>query len=217
MVGLHPTQFKNIDAKIAGAQLGVPNILTGSVRRSAETIRVDTQLVSAADGVERWAQTYDRAPGDAIKIQTDIAQSVAKALSLALGQAARAALTLGGTADAAAQDLILKSRKLSRDSTDAEILRRRVGLAEAAIARDPHYAEAYVEKADALYYLAINYAPTAGEVAGQAALAAAAAQKAVALAPRLGTAHAALAQIAEARLRFHERLTRNQSFSRALT
>jgi serine/threonine-protein kinase len=144
---------KDIDAKIAGAQLGVPNVLTGSVRRSSETIRVDTQLVSAADGVERWAQTYDRAPGDAIKIQTDIAQSVAKALSLALGQVGRAALTLGGTADAAAQDLILKSRKLSLDSTDAEILRRRVGLAEAAIARDPKYAEAYVEKADALYYL----------------------------------------------------------------
>ena len=82
---------KDLDIKTAAAKLDVANILTGSVRRSPETIRVNAQLVSGSDGVERWAQSYDRAPGDAIKIQSDIAANVAQALSIALGQAGRAA------------------------------------------------------------------------------------------------------------------------------
>jgi serine/threonine-protein kinase len=76
---------KDLDTEAAAAKLGVANILTGSVRRSPETIRIGAQLVSGKDGVEKWAQAYDRAPGDSIKIQTDIAAQVADALSIALG------------------------------------------------------------------------------------------------------------------------------------
>ena len=79
---------KDLDTKAAASKLGVANILTGSVRRSPETIRINAQLVSGTDGVERWAQSYDRAPGDAIKIQSDIAANVAQALSIALGRRA---------------------------------------------------------------------------------------------------------------------------------
>lgn len=100
---------KDLDTKAASAKLGVANILTGSVRRSPQMIRVNAQLVRGKDGVERWAQSYDRVPGDAIRIQTDIAENVARALSIALGQAGRAALMLGGTADSAAQDLVLQA------------------------------------------------------------------------------------------------------------
>jgi TolB-like protein len=48
---------KDLDTKTAAAKLGVANILNGSVRRSPDTIRVNAQLVSGSDGVERWAQT----------------------------------------------------------------------------------------------------------------------------------------------------------------
>ena len=111
---------RELDAKKAADKLGVAHILTGSVRRSPETIRIGAQLVGGDDGVERWAQSYDRAPGDTIKIQTDIAASVAEALSVALGMAARAALTLGGTSDSAAQDLFLKAEALRLQSDSEE-------------------------------------------------------------------------------------------------
>jgi TolB-like protein len=53
---------KDLDTQVAAAKLGVANILTGSFRRSPETIRVGAQLVNGKDGVEKWAQNYDRAP-----------------------------------------------------------------------------------------------------------------------------------------------------------
>lgn len=193
---------KELDTKSAAEKLDVAHILTGSVRRSPEIIRVNAQLVGGKDGVERWAQSYDRAPGDVIKIQTDIAANVAQALSVALGQAGKAALTLGGTADGLAQDLILQSRQLGREADGADVLRRRIALAAAAIARDPNYADAYVEQANALISLAFQYATNPHEAASGLAQADAAARKAVALAPRLGSAHDALASIAQGRLDF---------------
>ena len=65
--------------------------------------------------MQRWEQTYDQAPADEIKIQTDIATNVAQSLSIALGQAGKAALTLGGTTDSAAQDLYLRAAALYRN------------------------------------------------------------------------------------------------------
>ena len=193
---------RNDDARTAAKKLGVAHILTGNVRQSPSTIRVTAELIEGRTGADRWTQNYDRAPGDVIKIQTDIAENVATALKGALGLAARAAITLGGTADSAAQDLVLQSRKLGRESATADSLRRRIALADAAIARDRNYADAYVEKALAHFGLSINFARTPAEVAEQLAQADAAARKAVALAPRLGSAHAALAAIALGRIDF---------------
>ncbi|HEV7137763.1 MAG TPA: TIR domain-containing protein [Steroidobacteraceae bacterium] len=193
---------KDLDIKAVAAKLDVANILTGSVRRSPETIRIDAQLVSGSDGVERWAQSYDRAPGDAIAIQTDIAQNVAQALSIALGQAVRAALILGGTRDSVAQDLILQSRNLRRQGGGLESYRRRLVLAEEAIARDPAYADAYVDEANVLATLASNYAPSPATIASELARAGAAARKAISLAPKFGPAHEALGLVAQSQLDF---------------
>ena len=106
---------KNSDAETAAKKLRVANILTGSVRRSPDTIRVSAQLVKGSDGLERWSQDYDRRPGDALTIQSDIAQNVAQALSVALGKAAKAAVSVGGTSNAAAQDLYLKAARFRVD------------------------------------------------------------------------------------------------------
>lgn len=193
---------KGLDIKAAASKLGVANILTGSCRRSPATIRVEAQLVGGSDGVEHWAQSYDRAPGDEIKIQTDIAENVASALSVALGQVGKAAITLGGTADSAAQDLILQSKQLRRQAAGAGDQRRRVALADAAIARDANYADAFAEKASALSALAKDFPTVQVSVASQLAQADAAARRAVTLAPGLASAHIALASVAEGRLDF---------------
>jgi TolB-like protein/Flp pilus assembly protein TadD len=196
---------KGLDAKEAAAKLDVAHMLTGSVRRSPDMIRIRAQLVGGRDGVERWAQSYDRAPGDEIKIQTDIATSVAQALSVALSEAGKAALELGGTADSAAQDLLLQGRALRQKATE-ETLLKSLALIEAAIARDPNYADAHVDKANALLSLAANFSTSPKQSANRLAMSQEAADRALAIAPNLGSAHAALSAIQQIRLNFSEAL-----------
>lgn len=191
---------QDLDLKTAAAKLNVANILTGSVRRSADKVRVNAQLVSGRDGVELWAQTYDRKPGDAISIQTDIASNVAQAMSVALNKAGRAALTLGGTTDSAAQDLLLQSRRIGLGGPDE--LQKSLALIEAAIARDPNYADAHVARARALTVLASSFAETPTQADSELAQATQSANRAVAIAPRLGSAHAAMSGIERTRLNF---------------
>lgn len=193
---------KHLDIKAAAAKLDVANILTGSVRRSLDTIRVNAQLVRGSDGVERWSQRYDRTPGDSIKIQTEIAASVAQALSIALGQTGRTALTLGGTADSIAQDLVLQARKLRREASTAEDYRKILKLADAAIARDSNYADAHVIRAISLDVLATQYGSDLDVMASQRSLAEESANRALAIAPDLGSAQGILAYMDANRLNF---------------
>jgi tetratricopeptide (TPR) repeat protein len=131
---------------------------------------------------------------------------VAQALSVALGQATRAALRLGGTADSVAQDFILKARQLRRDADGPEALRKSITLADGAIARDPRYADAYVAKADALTALGSNYPSSAADYVEQFRLGEIAAKKAMEIAPNLGSAHISLAGIESNRLNFRTAL-----------
>lgn len=191
---------KDLDSKAAAAKLNVAHILTGSVRRSASMMRITAQLIDGKDAVERWAQTYDRAPGDAIRIQTDIAAKVAQALSITLGQAGRAALALGGTTDSLAQDLVLRARERWVTADSSEKLSQALRFADAAIARDRQYADAHFQRAMILTAIAENDPSDSAAVARLLAQAETAARRASAIAPRLGAAHVALARIAYNRL-----------------
>jgi serine/threonine-protein kinase len=193
---------KDLDTKVIASKLGVANILTGSVRRSSEMVRISAQLVGGSDSVQRWAESYDRAPGDEIKIQTDIAANVAQSLSIALGQAGEAALTLGGTTDSSAQDLYLRAAALYRNDTGENAVREAVKLLDAAIARDSNYANAFRMKANFLEYLTTSYSKNADEMTRGKDLAEAAARRAIAIAPTLGAAYAELAGIEEDRFNF---------------
>jgi TolB-like protein len=188
------------DAETAAKKLGVANILTGSVRRSPETIRVSAQLVKGSDGLERWSQDYDRRPGDALTIQSDIAQNVAQALSVALGTAAKAALAVGGTSNAAAQDLYLKAREQLKAGDSEAVYRTAIGLLDSAIAVDPKFADAYAWKSLALNYMTGSIANAPGFDAGYAQ-AANIARQSIALAPNLALGHVALATAYEFQLK----------------
>ena len=189
---------KDLDTKAAAAKLGVANILTGSVRRTPQVVRISAQLVQGRDGVERWAHTYDRAPGDEIKIQTDIATNVAQELTAALGESGKAALTLGGTTDAAAQDLYLRARALLYTATP-EALHQAIGLLDAAIARDPNYAKAWRLKASVFERLANTGTVDLPATLEQGAVAA---RRAIKMTPTLGDGYVTLAQIEADRLNF---------------
>jgi TolB-like protein/Tfp pilus assembly protein PilF len=197
---------KDLDTKVIASKLGVANILTGSVRRSPQMVRIGAQLIGGSDGVQRWEETYDRAPSDEIKIQTDIATNVAQSLSIALGQVGNAVLNLGGTTDSGAQDLYLRAAALYRNDTGEDAVREAVQLLDAAIARDPNYANAFRMKASFLEYLATAYPKNADDMARGKDEAEAAARRAIAIAPRLGAAYAELAVIEEDRYNFDKAL-----------
>ena len=186
---------RDADTTIAARKLGVANILTGSVRRSPTTIRIRAQLVNGTSGIEGWSQNYDRALGDALQIQTGIAENVARALSIQLGRAEKAALTLGGTANAAARDLYLKAVAL-RQSSDAEaVMRRALALFDSAILLDPNYAAAHARRSLELRALATQYATGPEEMHIGLEQAVAAAKHAVALAPEFAPGYSALGNV----------------------
>jgi TolB-like protein/Tfp pilus assembly protein PilF len=189
---------KDLDTKVAAAKLGVANILTGSVRRSPSVVRVSAQLVDGQSGLERWSERYDRAPGDAIRIQTDIAENVARALSIALDPA-QSELTAGGTENAAALNLALQAQEANRENSKAGT-QRAVQLIDAALRIDPDFAAAYAHKAHFMNRLGVSFASGSAELAHFRGEAFRLAKKAVGLAPMLPIAHFALARVYDSNL-----------------
>jgi serine/threonine-protein kinase len=185
---------RDADAKTAARKLGVANILTGSVRRSQSTIRVNAQLVDGKDGIERWSQSFDRPSGDVLQIQTGIAESVAQALSIRLAGADSNVLSLGGTRNPAAQDLFFQARPERLADTKAG-LQQAIALLEAAIALDPNFAAAHATKAIRLSIWAGTYALSAAQSQQGQTQALASANRAIAIAPRLASGYAARALI----------------------
>jgi TolB-like protein/tetratricopeptide (TPR) repeat protein len=186
---------RNDDTATAAKKLGVANILTGSVRQSPSTIRVSAELIDGRTGMDRWSQDYDRSPGDSIKIQTDIAENVATALSAALGAAAKAAVSVGGTQNPEAQRLLIQARAVTDQPISSEGYQQALRLLDSAIALDPNYAEAYARKSIALTVFANNYANGADELARDKAESLRLAQNALRIAPDLARAHVALASV----------------------
>jgi TolB-like protein/tetratricopeptide (TPR) repeat protein len=78
--------FKGIDVSIPeiAAQLGVANVVEGSVRRSGDRLRVTAQLIRAEDGFHLWSETYERSTADSFGVQDEIAEKVASALDVVL-------------------------------------------------------------------------------------------------------------------------------------
>jgi TolB-like protein len=82
---------KSLDAKQIGGELGVRYVLEGSVRRSGNQVRVNTQLIDAATNAHLWAERFDRNVSDLFALQNDITHRIAGALSseLVIAEAAR--------------------------------------------------------------------------------------------------------------------------------
>ena len=185
---------RNNDAETAATKLRVANVLTGSVRQSLSTIRVSAQLIDGRNGMERWSENYDRAPGDAIKIQTDIAENVARALSITLGSAGREAIAIGRTNDAGAQDQYLKAVAVYISGHGRPTLEQTIALLDSAIRLDPDYAEAYALRAHAVDQLTGGFSGSGNWVRGFSE-AESDARKAIALSPTLAAGHVALARV----------------------
>ncbi len=143
--------FKGTDADIReiAEALDVETVLEGSVRRSADRLRITAQLIDARTGYHLWSEEYDRSPADIFAVQDEIAASIADALVLRLSGAEIERLYRGGTDDVDAYELYLTGRQ-KWVTRNIPKLRDAIGHFEEAIARDSGFALAWSGLADAL-------------------------------------------------------------------
>jgi TolB-like protein len=194
-------------------KLNVGAVLEGSVRRSDHTIRISAQLVNAVTGFHLWSKTYNRDLGDVLKLQTEIATSVASALKVTLLGDIAAKVELGGTSNPAAFDAYLRGAKVNGLLRDTKDLPAAIAAYTEAIRLDPHYALAFAGRSLDLSSVAGD-AETAAAVHEGYDKAQADAREALTLAPELAQAHLALAVVAGyGTLDFSQA---NEEFERAL-
>src|SRR5438046_6179613 len=93
-------------------QLGVANVVEGSVQRSGNRVRVNAQLVDARNDAHLWAQTYDRDLADVFAIQSEIAKAIADQLQAKLSPNEKKAIEQPPTTDLAAFDLYSRAKSL---------------------------------------------------------------------------------------------------------
>jgi TolB-like protein/Tfp pilus assembly protein PilF len=174
-------------------QLGVANVVEGSVQRSGNRVRVNANLVDARTDRQIWAQTYDRDLADVFAVQSEIAKAIAEQLQAKLSPREVNAIERPPTGDIAAFDLYIRARNLfltSFSSTARAKFLQAADLLNQAVARDPSFFQAYCQLAyahDALYFLGFDHTPE------RLGLAEAAIQAAFRLRPDAGEAHLARA------------------------
>jgi TolB-like protein/Tfp pilus assembly protein PilF len=185
------------DIATVAHKLNVAAVLEGSVRRSANTIRITAQLINAVTGFHLWSKTYDRDLGDVLKLQTEIATAVASALKVTLLGDVAAKVELGGTRNPAAFDAYLRGAKAYSSFRDAKDLSAAIAAYTEAIRLDPHYAVAFAARSIALSIYAGYEEHVLAAIREGFAKAQADPHQALELAPELAEAHLALASVAE--------------------
>lgn len=170
-----------------GQELGVATVLEGSVRRAGGRVRVVAQLIDVRTDEHLWAETYDRELKDIFAIQTDVSSRIASALG---GRLRPSSMVSGKrpTSDIEAYDLYLRGRYLW-NRRRASTIRQAIDYLERATARDSAFALAWAGIADAYVALPFYGSVTVGDAYPHAQRAA---ERALALDPSLGEAHASL-------------------------
>jgi TolB-like protein/class 3 adenylate cyclase/Tfp pilus assembly protein PilF len=177
-------------------QLGVANVVEGSVQRSGNRVRVNAQLIDARNDAHLWALTYDRDLADVFAIQSEIAKAIAEQLQAKLSPNEKKAIEQSPTTDLAAFDLYSRAKSLlltaSFSVTQDQDRRKAIELLDEAVKRDPSFFDAYCQLAGAhedLYAVSgSDHTPT------RLALAEAALQAATRLRPDAAETHLARAQ-----------------------
>ena len=180
------------DVREIGRRLNVATVLEGGVRKHADTVRIDVQLVNATDGYQIWSETFERRLDDIFKLQSEVACAVIAAVRPREVVEERPPLQ-PATVSFDAYNLYLLGRHHFHKRTEIA-LQRAVDYFEQAIERDPNYALAYSGLADAYTLLSAGYY---GNMPAARAIehALPAAQRALALDPGLAEAHASLGLI----------------------
>jgi serine/threonine protein kinase/Tfp pilus assembly protein PilF len=125
-------------------QLGVANILEGSVQKAADQVRVNVQLINAQTDSHLWAETYDRKLTDILSVESEIAKGIAESLEAKLTGREKQALAVKPTNNPEAYDAYLRGLAFQvRGLTSRDSMLKAVGLYERAVKLDPNFAIAW--------------------------------------------------------------------------
>jgi serine/threonine-protein kinase len=193
------------EPRTIGEKLGVRTLLEGTVRKQGDRVRIVAELINAADGIEVWTRTFDRELKDIFAVQQEIARAVAESLKATLLGSVDMSRQIA-TNSVEAHNAYLQAHFYSV-RRNAEDYRKALDYFDQAIHLDPDYALAYAERSEVWTVIGdlIGQRPTAFPKARSDA------EKAVAIAPELAEAHAALGWVrAFAEWKFTEGLSELQ-------
>jgi TolB-like protein len=169
--------------------LQVAHVLEGSVRKVANHIRVNAQLIDARTDAHLWAENYDRDLADVFAIQSELTQRIVAQLKSNLSPSEKSAIEEKPTSDLEAYDLYLRGKAITNNLWKANDphgdLLKALEFFKAAAAHDPNFALAHCEIA----HTCLNLYWWWGYAAADLAQADSAMQVALRLAPKLGEAH----------------------------
>ena len=180
------------DLKTVSQQLGVANVLEGTVQKAGEKVRINVQLLDARADSHLWAKTYDRDIQDIFAVQSEVAQEVADSLKAKLSPTEANTVATVPTQDTAAFDLFLKGefeQRVANSNFRRESFDQAVRWYKEAIARDPNFALAIAQLAICQlrrHWLTDPLSDAELKETGEFA------RKALALAPDLAEAHVAV-------------------------
>src|SRR5436309_4479271 len=182
-------RYKNTSQKLSeiANQLGVANLLEGSVQKTNDQVRVSVQLIRAANDSHLWAETFDRRLTDIFSVESEVAKAIADQLRAKLTGQEEQVIAARPTDNPEAYDAYLRglAYTLKTGNSPANTLAAQKHLKE-AVRLDPKFALAWalLSYVDALGYLTLTFQPTVAlrEDTGQAA------ETALTLQPNLGEA-----------------------------
>jgi eukaryotic-like serine/threonine-protein kinase len=150
-------RFKNSEdnPQKIGKDLNVGSVLMGRVTQHGDTVAVQADLVSTADGSEMWGKHYERKMADVTEVQSDITRDVAKKLHVNATGSAEAKIGSAGTTNPDAYRLYLEAQQQLYGRTDSGIVKS-IELFRQAVAADPNYAMAWSGLANS-YMVAAGY------------------------------------------------------------
>ena len=185
--------YRNADARdlrAIGRELGVVHILEGTVRRTADRVLVNVNLIDTRDHRQIWAERYDRTLSDSLTLQGELATDIATALRATLSPDEKARVEAKPTDNAEAYVLYLRAREYqTRPSILLQDAETAVHLYTQALALDPNFALAHAQLSATLAQIYGGYQPTAAIKTR----AHAAAAESLRLRPDLGEGHLARA------------------------
>src|SRR5438067_3767380 len=127
-------------------QLGIANILEGSVQKAADQVRVNVQLINAQTDSHLWAETYDRKLTDVLGVESEIAKRVAESLQAKLTGGEQQALAVKPTNNPEAYDAYLRGLAFEAryySSYSPDLMRKATAFYERAVQLDPNFALAW--------------------------------------------------------------------------
>jgi TolB-like protein/Flp pilus assembly protein TadD len=137
-------------------QLGVANILEGSVQKAGDAVHINVQLIRAATDEHLWAEVYNRKLDDIFGVEGEVAGSIADALNAKLSGAEKAAVADKPTQNVAALEAYLRGRALDGSGYGYAVARKQADAYAEAVRLDPGFAPAWAHLSMIEAYLYFN-------------------------------------------------------------